>query len=111
MDAEDRWIDGDWRWMWSSCAGKRAAAAAHEEADLDGMQNGQVAEGGRIGMGLGMRGARGRRTSSRAGQDREWQGRLPTGQGRTGQNIPYCRYAVAIGTDQARGFCRSAVTG
>jgi hypothetical protein len=38
-------------------------------------------------------------------------GARPAGQGRTGQNIPYCRYAVAIGTDQARGFCRSAVTG
>jgi hypothetical protein len=39
------------------------------------MQNGQVAEGGRIGMGLGMRGARGRRTSNRVGQYRTGQDR------------------------------------
>jgi hypothetical protein len=32
-------------------------------------------------------------------------------QDRTGQNIPYCRYAIAIGKDQAHGFCRSAITG
>jgi hypothetical protein len=70
--------------MWSSGAGRRvAAAAAHEEADLDGMRNGQVAERGRIGMGTRMRGARGPAhvQQGRAGNGR--QVRLPTGQERT----------------------------
>ena len=90
MDTEDRWprkyrrrlaVDVE---QWSSDAGRRAAAvAAQQEADLDGMRNGQVAEGGRIGMGMGMRGARG---PAHVQQGRTGNGRQGYLQDRTGQD-------------------------
>jgi hypothetical protein len=91
---------------------KSSSAAAQEEADLDGMQNGQVAEGGRIGMGWGCAVEEARRTYSRAGQGMAGKATYRTGLDWTGLDIPYWYVPVhTVERNQARGCCRSAVTG
>jgi uncharacterized low-complexity protein len=69
---------------------KSSSAAAQEEADLDGMQNGQVAEGGRIGMGWGCAVQEARRTHSRAGQGMAGKATYRTGLDRIGHALLVC---------------------
>jgi hypothetical protein len=69
---------------------KSSSAAAQEEADLDGMQNGQVAEGGRIGMGWGCAVQEARRTHSRAGQGMAGKATYRTGLDRIGHTLLVC---------------------